>query len=822
MVALRVPWLLPLTLLAVFRAASAETCPDIGIAAPDVVTLTTLSSDKKNAILIRPDCTFEMIPTKTNPADASLTDLDCSYRKIERVASLPSASRVLLHVNNLQATDFSKYSMVDLLIGWNSLSSIEDFKFPKNLRGLDVEGNSLSKINKGTIPDSVQYLYLTSNKLKSLSGISMPSSLKYLYLMRNQFSKLDLPDGILGVNLDNNPLTSLDNAVLPDSLESFSCVECGLSTIRGVEFPSSLKEFNVKDNSITKFEIRQSDTSIFNKVTISGSISQSSCEDDKAKKTTIKGNTFCVISDERFNAKYRGGTESSGSKGSDGKTSTGGKSSGSNASDNNSDEDTSDGESSGSGSSDGKTKGSKSSGGKTSSDGTTTDSDSPTKIRGSGSSDGSGNSDEYYGSGSSTSSGGRSKKSGADGVNAASTSSGSSGTTTTIVIIVVVVCAVLVIAAFVGRRYYAAKKDRRDSELNGKFYVGDNTPHSMHPTGNGTGSGSGKYYSGNGPAGSVSIAIGSGSQEYLSNDVRNDETLIPFRIAQDEIQITKELAKGGFGVIFSATYRGREVAVKQLLQDKARDHSAIKGFMDEVRMCAKLDHPKVVQFIGISWSNLLDVAVVIEYMAGGDLKTALHALPSAEPQHWYEPSATLKAKSLVALDTIEALVYLHSFESPILHRDLKARNVLLSAEGDAKLSDFGISREMSIDETMTGEIGTVAWIAPEVLQGERYSEKADIYSFGVLLVELDTCRHPYSKDVDGDGTTTGPSTSHTNTRIAMMVSAGVLKPSASRDAPRALKQLVSRCVTYNPAERPTAVEIHFELRNILERMSMTA
>ncbi|TMW55082.1 hypothetical protein Poli38472_013844 [Pythium oligandrum] len=142
--------------------------------------------------------------------------------------------------------------------------------------------------------------------------------------------------------------------------------------------------------------------------------------------------------------------------------------------------------------------------------------------------------------------------------------------------------------------------------------------------------------------------------------------------------------------------------------------------MDEIRMCVKLDHPKIVEFVGISWSSLMDIAVVIEFMAGGDLATALQTQDSANPQHWFESSAMLKSKTFLALDMIEALVYLHSFASPIIHRDLKSRNVLLTADGEAKLS---ISRELSLDETMTGEVGTVAWIAPEVLQGERYSER---------------------------------------------------------------------------------------------------
>lgn len=295
------------------------------------------------------------------------------------------------------------------------------------------------------------------------------------------------------------------------------------------------------------------------------------------------------------------------------------------------------------------------------------------------------------------------------------------------------------------------------------------------------------------------------AQEYLSNDVRNDESLIPYRIAQSELLVVDWVAKGGFGVIHLATYRGRDVAVKQILPEKSKDMKVLKSFMDEIRLCSTLEHPKIVEFIGIAWSNLLDVAVVIEYMCAGDLSSTLQTHCQPHPTDWFESSQYLKSKNMLALDVIEALVYLHSFESPIIHRDLKAKNVLLGGDGVAKLSDFGISRESTLEETMTGEIGTVAWIAPEILQGDRYTERADIYSFGVFMVELDTCQNPYAQELAGPEPLT-------NTRIAMMVSAGKLKPSLTADCPASVRELALQCLQYNPDDRPSAVEIHYALR----------
>lgn len=84
-----------------------------------------------------------------------------------------------------------------------------------------------------------------------------------------------------------------------------------------------------------------------------------------------------------------------------------------------------------------------------------------------------------------------------------------------------------------------------------------------------------------------------------------------------------------------------------------------------------------------------------------------------------------------------ALMYLHSLKPLVIYRDLKSRNILLDAEWNAKLTDFGASRETS-DQAMTAGVGTMLWIATEVMMGEHYNEKTDIFSFAMVLTELDT------------------------------------------------------------------------------------
>lgn len=344
----------------------------------------------------------------------------------------------------------------------------------------------------------------------------------------------------------------------------------------------------------------------------------------------------------------------------------------------------------------------------------------------------------------------------------------------------------------------------------------------------------------------------SSSSGYLANDVRNDESLVPYRLPVDEIEVERELAVGGFGVVFLATMRHdkRHVVVKRL---KGNNNSeALRRFMGEIQLCARLEHPKIVRFVGVAWTNLLDLSLVLEFMPRGDLsgllkrkqKTDLRATAVKRRSHssedggnryhaydsdpneeedgdagfsWFDPLSEPRAKVDLALDVAEAVVYLHSFPAPIIHRDLKAKNVLLSETFEAKLSDFGVSRErkggagnlgddLEDVSTMTGGMGTTAWIAPEVLQGERYSEKADIFSFGILLAELDACGHPYN-NAHADKKLT-------DAKIALLVSSDTLKPSLALDCPPGVRNLVLRCVAFDARARPSAVELHYELRKL--------
>ncbi|KAI9916031.1 hypothetical protein PsorP6_007735 [Peronosclerospora sorghi] len=123
-----------------------------------------------------------------------------------------------------------------------------------------------------------------------------------------------------------------------------------------------------------------------------------------------------------------------------------------------------------------------------------------------------------------------------------------------------------------------------------------------------------------------------------------------------------------------------------------------RGEIVITRTGARETHPKIVRFIDLTWSTVVDISMVMEYMPHVDLSSLLERqhererLGARDGYNCFATDVPIKCKSLLALDSAEALVSLHSFERPIIHLDLKPKNVLLSASWEEKVTDFGTSR----------------------------------------------------------------------------------------------------------------------------------
>ncbi|EME30481.1 Probable serine/threonine-protein kinase drkD [Galdieria sulphuraria] len=214
-----------------------------------------------------------------------------------------------------------------------------------------------------------------------------------------------------------------------------------------------------------------------------------------------------------------------------------------------------------------------------------------------------------------------------------------------------------------------------------------------------------------------------------SLSARNESLSNNWLIDYKALRIGEPIGKGSFGTVSEGRYHGTRVAVKTIRRgdqvgDALASEESIEQFKKEAELNCKLRHPNIVLFMGICVEPSF-VCIVTEFMERGTVRDLLLSKSRLE---W-------NIRLNWALDTATGMAYLHSLEPCIIHRDLKTTNLLVDRGFNVKICDFGLSRFMSKDSVMSA-VGTVQFAAPEVLKHERYTEKADVFSFGTVLWEL--------------------------------------------------------------------------------------
>jgi eukaryotic-like serine/threonine-protein kinase len=270
--------------------------------------------------------------------------------------------------------------------------------------------------------------------------------------------------------------------------------------------------------------------------------------------------------------------------------------------------------------------------------------------------------------------------------------------------------------------------------------------------------------------------------------------------AQSQIahyRITGKLGEGGMGVVYRATDSrlGREVAIKVLPPAMAADPDRMARFEREARLLASLDHPNIGAIYGIEQSGGTS-ALVLALIEGPTLADRIAQSP-----------IPLDEAVAIARQLAEALEYAH--DRGIVHRDLKPANIKITPDGAAKVLDFGLARALTDDAapaadptvsptlsmraTQAGMIlGTAAYMAPEQAKGKTVDRRADIWAFGVILLEMLTGRPVFAGD------------SIAEILASSMKDAPPLErlPAAT---PPALRRLIARCLEKDPRQRLQAI-----------------
>uniref|UniRef100_A0A671LHN8 Mitogen-activated protein kinase kinase kinase 7 n=1 Tax=Sinocyclocheilus anshuiensis TaxID=1608454 RepID=A0A671LHN8_9TELE len=266
----------------------------------------------------------------------------------------------------------------------------------------------------------------------------------------------------------------------------------------------------------------------------------------------------------------------------------------------------------------------------------------------------------------------------------------------------------------------------------------------------------------------------------FSAEMLETPPVYPFEeIDYADIEVEEVVGRGAFGVVCKAKWKGRDVAIKTIESESERN-----AFIVELRQLSRVNHPNIVKLYG-SCSN--PVCLVMEYAEGGSLYNVLHG---AEPLPHYTASHAMSW----CLQCSQGVSYLHGMKpKALIHRDLKPPNLLLVAGGTVlKICDFGTACD--IQTHMTNNKGSAAWMAPEVFEGSNYSEKCDVFSWGIILWEVITRRKPF----DEIG---GPAF-----RIMWAVHRGT-RPPLIKNLPKPIESLMTRCWSKDPSQRPSMEEI---------------
>jgi len=260
-----------------------------------------------------------------------------------------------------------------------------------------------------------------------------------------------------------------------------------------------------------------------------------------------------------------------------------------------------------------------------------------------------------------------------------------------------------------------------------------------------------------------------------------------------ELEIeTEAFASVTFSTIHNCKWRGLEIAVKKAKTNKIMN---ILEFLNEVSVWSTLRHPKLVQFIGVSFIND-NVCILLEKVEGKNLKEYLKSKTSS--------ISMLKKKEIIS-QLINIVKFLHNCNPPIIYRDLKPENILIDNYGNIKITDFGLSKYYNTTDDdnymMTGNTGTLRYMAPEVYKGEKYDLKVDVYGLGLIMYYVITNEEPF--------------TGNTMESMKIFFDMNDMIFSTRKVSNKELRKIVNNCIKKNAEERYTIDDLYIMWSNFM-------
>nr|XP_019705823.1 wall-associated receptor kinase-like 1 [Elaeis guineensis] len=278
----------------------------------------------------------------------------------------------------------------------------------------------------------------------------------------------------------------------------------------------------------------------------------------------------------------------------------------------------------------------------------------------------------------------------------------------------------------------------------------------------------------------------------------------------DERQI---FGRGGYGTVYKGILSSQQqvVAIKK---SKLVDESQIEQFINEIVILSQINHRNVVRLLGCCLGTQVSL-LVYEFISNGTLFYHIHTQSHSFSMPW-------KDRLKIATETAGVLAYLHSTAStPIIHRDIKSTNILLDENYIARVSDFGASRSVPLDQTHITTLvqGTLGYLDPEYFHTSQLTEKSDVYSFGVVLAELLTREIPISSTRSEDQRNLAIyfTSMFDKQDLLQLIEAQIIEEAVMEHL-FAVAQLARRCLNLKGEERPTMKEVAIELEGLKSRI----
>lgn len=312
-------------------------------------------------------------------------------------------------------------------------------------------------------------------------------------------------------------------------------------------------------------------------------------------------------------------------------------------------------------------------------------------------------------------------------------------------------------------------------------------------------------------------------------------------IPWEDVSKDRMLGQGSFGEVWMGHYKGKRIAVKRVFlpEDADEKEETLEDFHKEMEILQMLNHPNIVHFFGAVQEDP-HYAVLTELCEGSVVDLLMMVKKRRIDVTW-------KIVIDIATECAAAMFYLHNLNPQILHRDLKAENLLITEDFICKLTDFGLSRILNdpgacerrrhkkecpplcsillfifavvvvAHRRLVGRncslspgaekhmtlCGTPSWIAPEIFRGDAYSSAVDVYSFAIVFWELINFKKPYG---DQD-----------RVKLPYLIGVKRLRPTIPQHLPPYLTDLMTDCWKEDPHERPTFKEVVSRLKLSGER-----